>query len=256
MGARLLRHGLAGLKVPAPQLWLRGDGVNYQDSARTTLATADGDVVGSLSDNVATNHFTAAGTARPVLKTGANGKNGLPVIRFDGANDILTGNLPSLAAAQTLFLAIKKNSTPVLGGGDNCPWSWDSTGPSAFLDIQNGFTNWYYRHDSVGGLPQFPTVTVTDWNILVVRFNSASSCNLWAGGGAAGTGGSGAGFDPYDDYDNVVAVGLGGMKPASMQIDIDVAEVRWFSSALSLADLNAVKNDLATKWAITTPDMT
>lgn len=70
--------------------WWKADGVLWQDSARTTAATATNDPVGALDDAFASNHLLQGGIAstRPLLKLGIQA--GLPALLFDGSNDWLT----------------------------------------------------------------------------------------------------------------------------------------------------------------------
>lgn len=74
-------------------LWLKADGTKWQDSARTTSATADGDPVGAWDDESGNSSHVLQGTSgyRPTLKTGLI--NSLPAIRFDGYDDIMSASI-------------------------------------------------------------------------------------------------------------------------------------------------------------------
>lgn len=127
--------GISGLK-----LWLRADGTRWQDSARTTPATADTHPIGAWDDaSGAGNHFTQATAGkRPLLKTGI--VNSLPVLRFDGSNDTLVTAVASGldSASFTQFVVMKKattGDTDILGtgsmaGSGNTEWYFLSEKPS------------------------------------------------------------------------------------------------------------------------------
>jgi hypothetical protein len=112
----------------SPVLWLAADGVLYQDSARTTLATSDGDPVGSWSDKSGANAHAAQATSakRPLYKT--NIINGKPVLRPDGVDDAMAAALASAVSsgACTIYLVVSVTATgnglmsvaDVFGGDD------------------------------------------------------------------------------------------------------------------------------------------
>lgn len=107
-------RGFSPLDIAGLQLWLKADGTLWQDSARTTPAVADGDVVGAWDDESGNaNHATQGTTAnKPLLKLAI--QNGKPVVRFDGTDDSLSlstglGMLRNVAGA-SLF-AVYSSST-------------------------------------------------------------------------------------------------------------------------------------------------
>lgn len=85
----------SGLSSPilslSPYLWLssRVPTSMWQDTGRTTQASANADVIGSWDDMSGNGrHFQQSdGTKKPTLRTAQ--RNGKPVIRFDGVNDYL-----------------------------------------------------------------------------------------------------------------------------------------------------------------------
>jgi len=99
-GAAFTPTQIAGLKV-----WLKAD----------TLALADNDPVDTWADQSGVgNNVTAAGTARPLYKT--NIRNGLPAVRFDGSNDMMSG--ASAVTFRHVFVAFYHNGAafPIPGG--------------------------------------------------------------------------------------------------------------------------------------------
>ena len=108
--------------------WWKADAGTYQD-AGSTPATADGHGVAWWADQSG-NSRTLRGSTTPTLKTGANGINGLPVIRFDGIDDSLTSNLAGWTLTNIItntefccFMVVKA-ATP----GTNAAASYDNDG--------------------------------------------------------------------------------------------------------------------------------
>lgn len=113
------------------QGWWKADGVLYQDSARTTLATADGDPVGSFSDASGSSRHMAQATTtkRPLLRLGANGINSLPVLQLDGVDDWMRVTWASIAQPATIYAVLKlvvaANTPHIIDGGayeENLLW--------------------------------------------------------------------------------------------------------------------------------------
>lgn len=100
------------LALPNLVGWWRADSGVYQDAARTTPATADGDPVGGWADQSgAGNHLgQATGSKRPTLQLAEVG--GHNAVKGDGADDLLT--VPAIAP-QTVGLAWQ-NTSAVPGG--------------------------------------------------------------------------------------------------------------------------------------------
>ncbi len=88
----------------SPALWLKADAGLYQDSAQTTLATADADPVGAWQDQSGNARHVTQATAgsRPTLKLSI--QNGLSVVRFDGSDDYLVAGA-SVSFKQAVVVA-------------------------------------------------------------------------------------------------------------------------------------------------------
>jgi hypothetical protein len=100
----------------SPTLWIEpAKSTMYQSSAGTTPATANGNVVGYITDLSGNNNYytsQADDTTRPTLQ----GIGTKPVLRFDGSNDFLmkTGNLGLLSnGTYTLAFTFKSNNAAV-----------------------------------------------------------------------------------------------------------------------------------------------
>lgn len=147
MPAGLLRHRLSyppqprvfsPRDLPNLRVWLRADGVLWQDSARTTRAGADGDPVGSWDDaSAAGSHATQATAAsRPAFKTGI--LNGQPVLRFAAGTTDPTSDWLSFAhdlmlgvAAATAFVVVKLNTDPPATQAKTGLWCFGLQGASS-----------------------------------------------------------------------------------------------------------------------------
>ena len=185
-GGSWLPNSLSGL-----QLWLDGSDKTtlFQDSAKTTPVTADGDVVGAWADKSGNgNDVLQATTAnKPLYKTGI--KNGLSALLLDGTNDWLQGAFTQLsqpynviAVAQLDATVVNNNtSTHIIDGNDAVnrailfqrstptPDSWAF---NAGTSIDNGNSD-------------------SNWNLWYVLFNGASS-DLRINGASVAAGDAGA----------------------------------------------------------------
>lgn len=98
------------------QLWLDAAQDVYTDAAASTLATADGDVVGCWKDQSGNGYDVSQATAgkKPLLKLGANGINSRPTILFDGTDDLLTRTAADWLgtdSAGSVFVVTRLSST-------------------------------------------------------------------------------------------------------------------------------------------------
>lgn len=95
--------------------WAKADGALYQDSARTVVASVDGDPVGSWTDQSSGAKHAAQATAakRPTLKTAIFGS--LPAVRFDVTDDGLQTAAVDFSGTDkvTIFLVVKNVPTGV-----------------------------------------------------------------------------------------------------------------------------------------------
>ena len=106
------------------ELWLQADKGIFQDSAKTTPATSDGDVIGAWEDQSGNGNDALQGTTvnKPVLKLSI--VNSRPVVRFDGANDDLLLSLLDAGSSFTSFFVIIPTATTPLA---SATWSITSS---------------------------------------------------------------------------------------------------------------------------------
>lgn len=124
-------------------------------------AGSDGDLIATLEDLIGTNDATAAGSARPTLKTGVNGLNGYPVLRFDGVNNVYTlaSSIPTTGGF-TLIAIMKRGAGLMLTLG---------AGPLDFYPaVYRGPTTVSAGNDRIIDGGGYAAVTITDpgWAII------------------------------------------------------------------------------------------
>jgi len=106
--------------------WEKADAGGYEDAAKTTPATDDGDVIGAREDQSGQGNDATQGTTanKPTLQNAAGDLvNGLPVDLYDGIDDGLfivdSANPPAatqaLSDAITAFAVVSTNSVAAAG---------------------------------------------------------------------------------------------------------------------------------------------
>jgi hypothetical protein len=211
-------------------LWLKADGTLWQDSGRTTPATANADPVGCWDDASGNgNHFN--GGNPPSLRT--NVQNSKPVIRFDGVNDFLTHTAISMSDF-SIFMVAKRATTgdyALLGGAASSP-QWR---------LGQGGVNKLSTYDGTNNPQSSPLATDTTTTFTVLEFVRASSTvSFYQDGAAAGTGTmSGAQSLVYLTTFNAGSSFFAG----------DIGEIVIYNSSLSTGNRQSVEAYLKTKWA-------
>ncbi len=165
--------------VEASQLW--------QDSARTTVAGADADVVGAWDDLSGNDHHIIQATTanKPTLRL--NVLNSRPIIRFDGTDDSLQdAAFPDFGDNYTAFFVATFSSD---GIGD---------GSQGVFDVSNGAATKGFKFYHAGAIfyvvrDAAATKTVFGGNSRdgVARLNSmhntSTEIELWTNGVSEGT---------------------------------------------------------------------
>lgn len=237
------------LSLSGLALWLDAAYGTYQDAARTTPATADQDPVAGWEDRSGQgNHGSnGEGILRPSLRLDVI--NGLPALRFDGANDRFDCGTGVDLAAVTVF-AVAKNinltglsatvdiSDPA-GPTDNVTQLWDSQAADKwFLQWNNG------GFQNVNGEVEFGDT----WLYRTDRHDGAAgNVEVWKNGVSVLTGSGKAALvtDAANHcYIGYYAVGSTGY------LEGDIAEVIVYSRALTPAELASVHGYLAAKYGL------
>lgn len=217
----------------------------YQDAAKTTPATADGNPVGAIDNQGSDIYTVIQSTAlnKPTLKL--NILNGLSALLFDGA-DYLKGTFAGgLLAQPFMIFAVAQLSTPNDNANRNLVDGDDST-------------NRIYIYQRSGATPDdwsiyAGTANVSDgnsdsaWHIFSALYNGASS-QLWLSGvSSAGPGNPGA--------NGVDGITVGARNDGSAGWKGYIVRALIYPANLSNADKNQVGQYLATKYGLTWTDI-
>lgn len=227
--------------VSGLKLWLKADGVLWQDAARTTPATADSAPVGCWDDASGVgNHFTQATAGnRPLLRTAI--VNGHPVIRFDGSNDtLLTTTATGLDSASFTQLAVVKKSAAgsmdILG-----------TGSSA----GSGNTEWFFASDNPRLDQENVAVSVTGTAAMgTTTFKAIGVCHDASGVPFAFMSGVTGGTGTVRSFNAGPNGWVGSERALAQFLNGDIAEIVRYNRALTLAEINVVGQYFATRYAI------
>lgn len=212
--ARAVESGFVPTDIAGCVLWLRADGIT---------GLSDGDAVTTWPDESGEgNDATQATTAKkPSYETGV--LNGLPVVRFDGVDDLLQGS--SDLTVRTIFAVVKSDDlAPEYDGLVTGQAGTD--GDLGLLVTPSG----YYTNSQSGAIWYVngtQTSSVADWSefhIAVVK---------WSG------------YDYTTSYQIGNDRGIGGR-----YLQGDVAEILIYDSVLSDGDREAVRDYLNDKYAI------
>ncbi len=206
----------------------------FQDAARTTPVTADGQAILGVTDLSGSGHHLSAVNG-PAYKLGI--LNGHSIGRFDGVNDIL--NSPTLLGTGehplTLFVVTRKNAGAATNGrwvciGDNADYNL------FWLTASDQFA-WFRQVVGFG-----PVGAPSSFHIPVGVIRSPTSGEVYLDGGTATT------FDP-DPVAVSDGIFLGGTNLGEF-LACDQGEVILYDSGLALAQINQVGAYLAAKWGL------
>jgi len=221
----------------APSLWLRADAGTYQDAARTTPATADGDPVGGWADQSGNGRHASQSTAgfRPTLQLAE--LNGQPVLRFDGTDDYLLNTAFAISQPDTLAVVVK-HPTPTDGAFRNLTDS--HLNDRQLLSKQNAAGS-NHRLVYAGGFLSGSTPS-SAFEIWTAIYNGASSA-LYVNGILDASGD--AGTQGMDGYHIGADAGPGSFS------NVDLAEMIRVPRALTVDERGALHAYLGQKYGIT-----
>jgi hypothetical protein len=234
-GAGFVPTQIAGL-----QLWLKGGAGTFQDTGLTTAAVADGDPVGGWQDQSGQGNNATQGTAAAKGTLKLNVLNGKAVVRGDGVDDYLTHAALTLGTTHTLFLVTQWPTATQAGillgadGGDYAPYTNGSSTLNYSVNNPNP-----QQTCNVAFAPANAT-----WYVLGIRRNGLT-VRFYKNGAQLGTDQtlSPASNDPYAP----TTLFAGGN--TNFQA-IDLAEVLYYNSTLSDANVTNVLNYLNGRYAI------
>lgn len=215
----------------SPVLWLKADGVVWQDSARTTLATADGDPVGAWDDASGNGNHVLQATAskRPLLKTsgGATGTGSKRVL-FDGVDDFL--QLLSLNLGTSWMICLLTTR----GGAEDYFFGAKAGGGGSLITGYSGDAEYY-------GSP--PRLVIAATNAIPSGFHSVC-VGANSGGHTTRLDGAAGPSDAAAAADLDGGVTVGADRETAAPLSGSISEVIAFSSysAANLALLDAYLN--------------
>lgn len=234
-------------------LWLKADAGTFQTSGGL-VADADGHPVGSWMDQSGSFwEFTQSGTNRPTLKTAGVGRavgddiNGLPVVRFDGANDWMsttaTLNIFIQASVFTLYVVGRLRTIPTNAtGATNANAAWICDGPAGkwgLFSLSGVPDTRLYNNDGTDDHADRATAIGTVYGLRGRH-----------GAGQIGLIRSGLGEGPVNSGDTTSLAGPLeiGRGNGAIYLGLDLAELILFNVDLPTADKTTVENYLASKW--------
>lgn len=247
--------GLIGTHYPAKQpnhianlgFWYDFSDIRtlYQDTARATPVTADGQLIGSVADKssiaVHLTRGSGAGT-EPVYK--ANIRNGNSVSRHDGTDDywLSASNIPAMGASGWVGFAVFSRAGVATGDqiiavGSNL-WACDSA------------TDWLWKYTAGGVAAKVGGAATTGWNIgqFASLGTGTGSAKVWLNGGQPGLGNN-AGMT-FSDGSGQLHVAEGGGAPPASPFFGDIGELIFYNRYLSDEEQGNISVYLAQKWNV------
>ncbi|MGQ0670616.1 MAG: hypothetical protein ACT4PO_13245, partial [Actinomycetota bacterium] len=225
----------APTEIPGNKLWL---------AARLLTGLADTNPVSSWPDSSGqANTVTGSGTTRPLYRTGI--VNGLPVVRFDGVDDVLqtaaSPTVPKGTAPLTVIAVASRSaaaSVRTVCGHNSAVAGW-AFGRDATVAEARFATRGILDYDQDGGWPAASTFYVT-----AAVFDASADVTFWRSGARLGTVvGTSFAADPTTTAFRV------GASSANF-FDSDIAELVIYDSALTDGQLKAVVDYLADIYGI------
>jgi len=208
------------------------------------LSGSDGSLVSTWADLNNSNDFTASGLGQPTLQTGEqNGKN---VVRFDGADDVMSAGdieLHDNSRGFTMIAVVKPSSTNRMAilskyqtTGDNRQFAFGNKDNFLFEDLTWG-SRTYANANLVNN----------DYQIVEVVWTPGYCFEYYVNGVLHSTGD----YPVTDLSDGTANLKLGGGDYSYVGFwNGDFAEIAIYSDAVSDEDRKALRGNLAVKWDI------
>jgi hypothetical protein len=230
--------GFSPSDISGLSLWLHPSSGFWQDSARTTPASSDGDPVGAWDDASGNADHATQATAGARFSLQTAELNGLAVVRLDGG-DMLQSAANAGQRPVTVFAVVRPtnfgNKRTVYGpsGGGGLAFGFNPTSGTLFADAA-----------SVANLGNSSGSASADAWVIVGLLLSGSTYEFRRGGAADGTGSNSTSLTTRD-------VQLGANQGAGSEPFIgDFAEIIMYDTAISGADVTNVEGYLATKYGL------
>jgi len=205
--------------------------------ADAIVGLADNDPISTWEDSHTTNRdFTSTTTKRPLYKLAT--VNGLPVVQFNGTTHTMSATITTVQT-RTIFAVLRKRTASA--AQTDVALALVNLNCAFFTNTGFFPTGWIFYNPAtaIGG-------TVTNFNVLTLRVASLTSafCCL---NGLAGTA-----FDPSNTYATGPSLFIGGVDATPLNpMNVDIAEILNYETALSTTDRQAVEDYLGAKYGIT-----
>ena len=216
----------------------------YDATDFTTITKNGSNRVQTWADKAgSTNSLTTSSSEdRPTWT--ASGQNSLPVVRFDGTEqmDVSAGLFSVPNGASTMFIVSKRAAES--SGAETIFNMSDATAADFFMIYSaTPGTITYKSRDGAGGSLSLGSLTLTNFNILRGR-RSGTTQAIAANGSTEAINASGVSSAGIDSGD------VGVSNADSLFLTGDVAEVLIYSASLSTGDISSVETYLSNKWNI------
>ena len=199
-------------------------------NASSTITKDSSNLVATWGDgSSASNDVTASGTTKPLWID--NVQNGLPVIRFDGSDDRMTGTTPSYSLPNTLFMVC---TTP--NADSEAMFDGDTSRNLFNRQGTNTYRIW-------AGAGVTGGTANTAMQVFTVVFNNGSPA-LNINGSAQSLSGTNIGTSALDD------IIIGSFDGGTGIADMDVCEVLFYNKALSSSEITDIESYLNSKWSV------
>ncbi len=238
---------------PALQLWLRADAAVTTDGANGVSVWGDQSGKGAALRNAT----QATASSRPLRV--ANGLNGLPVLRFDGANDYLTEPVP-LSGPMSVFIVYQPDIAP--GTSGSLATLKGQTGLFSEWAVTNGiggYTSNGFLHDYVNPGGDGASVGLNqpyDANphVFSVTYNGGTNSNPASYTGARDGVGTVVPSGNFGRLPNDIGA-IGGRPVQGIAFFTgDIAEFIVYNTVLDAAQRQGIGAYLAQKYAIASAD--
>lgn len=220
----------------------------WQDAARTSQITADGQIILGVSDKSGNGYHLSVAANGPAYKVAI--QNGLSVARFDGTNDTLSN-----AAFFDLALADKLTAFTVSARSAVAAntWEWEvSNGVSGtgYALIDNnvsglGFRVWDGAAKDRSDADRVPSVGWSDAIFACVLDAADTSSYLYDNGVLKGTD-----PNPGVNANTMSLLHVGARQTPANFMTGDIDELFFYSDAKVASDLNGAGGYCRDKWAI------
>lgn len=239
--------------------WLKADAGTFEDDGKTTPAADDGDVVGAWADQSGNGYDVLQATTakKPTLKLSI--QNGLPVIRFDGSDDILVHSANVLTGTTgTLFAVIVtpgslSNDDIIIASGDEASATdnihvriYDQSGTPSMAAVRvGGGADVVYGSTTISTSTAYLFMWQSDGASYIFRLNGSAETESVRAGSNSG--------DWFGDLATTDNATIGAVKRSSEgnHQAADVCEIVYYDGdVLDSTDIDQLETYLNDRWAV------